>query len=69
MRPRLRSLRLIDKVAKDLKLGVIDLHAALKGKDSLIPDNVHPNAGGAGAMAGATYEALTGKPAPAVAGQ
>ena len=53
----------IDKVAKDLKLGIIDLHAALKGKDGMIPDNVHPNNDGAAAIALAVFNVLTGKPA------
>ena len=63
------EISVIDKVAQDLKLGVIDLHGALKGKDSLIPDNVHPNTEGATAIAGAVFEALTGKAAPAAAKQ
>ena len=61
------EIPVIDKVAKDLKLGVIDLHAALKGKDSLIPDNVHPNTDGATAIAAAVFEGLTGNPAPTAA--
>ena len=54
----------IDALAKEMKLGVIDMHAALKDKPELIPDRVHPNAQGAGEMAKAAYQALTGKPAP-----
>lgn len=65
----LEEIPVIDKVAKDLKLGVIDLHAALKGQDAWIPDNVHPNTEGATAMAAAVYQALTGKAAPAPAGK
>lgn len=55
------EIPVIDKVAKDLKLGIIDLHAALKGKDGMIPDNVHPNNDGAAAIALAVFNALTGK--------
>lgn len=55
------EIPVIDKVAKDLKLGIIDLHAALKGKDGMIPDNVHPNNDGAAAMALAVFNALAGK--------
>jgi lysophospholipase L1-like esterase len=57
----------IDALAKEMKLGVIDMHAALKDQPELIPDRVHPNARGAGEMARAAYSALTGKPAPAPA--
>jgi len=55
------EIPVIDKVAKDLKLGIIDLHAALKGKDGMIPDNVHPNNDGAAAIALAVFNALAGK--------
>lgn len=61
------EIPVIDKVAKELKLGVIDLHAALKGKDGMIPDNVHPNKDGATAIAEAVFKALTGAAAPAPA--
>jgi lysophospholipase L1-like esterase len=51
----------IDEVAKATRAGVIDVHGALAGKDALIPDRVHPNTEGAGAIAKAVYQALTGK--------
>jgi lysophospholipase L1-like esterase len=54
----------IEAVAKELKLGIIDMHAALKDKPQLIPDRVHPNAEGALEMAKTAFTALTGKPAP-----
>ena len=54
----------INALAAELKLGVIDMHAALKDKPELIPDRVHPNAEGAGEMAKAAFKALTGKDAP-----
>lgn len=53
----------IDKLAKELGLGVIDMHAALEKHPEMIPDNVHPNAAGAGKMAEAAYAALTGNKA------
>ena len=59
----LEEIPVITEVAKALKLGVIDVHEALKGKDALIPDNVHPNAGGATLIAEAVFKALTGKEA------
>jgi lysophospholipase L1-like esterase len=40
------------------------VHAALAGKDALIPDRVHPNSEGMTAIATAVFQALTGK-APA----
>jgi sialate O-acetylesterase len=46
-----------------MKLGVIDMHAALADQPRLLPDRVHPNAEGAGEMARAAFTALTGKPA------
>lgn len=49
------------KLAKELKVDVIDMFAALDGKPEMIPDRVHPNAKGAGEMAKAAAEALTGK--------
>lgn len=57
-------IKRIDQIAKDLDLGVIDMHAALAGKPQLIPDKVHPNLEGAGVMAATAFEALTGKKAP-----
>lgn len=57
----------IDALAKEMKLGVIDMYAALKDNPEMIPDKVHPNAAGAGEMAKAAYKALTGKKAPKAA--
>ena len=51
----------IDALARELKLGVIDMHAAFEGKPQLLPDHVHPNTEGAGEMAAAAFRALTGK--------
>lgn len=52
---------LIDAAAKATGASVIDVHAALAGKDSLIPDRVHPNNEGMAAIAEAVHRALTGK--------
>lgn len=49
------------KLAKELKVRVIDMYAALDGKPELLPDCVHPNTEGAGEMAKAAAKALTGK--------
>lgn len=54
----------INAIAKDLNLGIIDMHAALEKHPEFLPDRVHPNDDGARLMAAAAYTALTGKPAP-----
>ena len=54
----------IDKLAKEMDLGVIDMHKALDDKPEMLPDRVHPNTAGAGEMAATAYQALTGKRAP-----
>jgi len=61
------EIPMVDKVAKATKAGVIDVHAALVGKDALIPDKVHPNNEGAAEIAKAVFKGLTGTPAPAPA--
>jgi len=60
----LEEIPVITKVAKDMNMGIIDVHTPLKGKDSLLPDNVHPNAEGAKVLAATVLKALTGKAAP-----
>jgi lysophospholipase L1-like esterase len=55
----------LDALAAEMKLGIIDMHAALADDPKLLPDRVHPNTAGAGEMARAAFAALTGK-APAV---
>jgi len=57
----------LDALAAEMKLGVIDMHAALADKPQCLPDRVHPNTEGAGEMAKAAFTALTGKPAAEVA--
>jgi len=55
-----QEIPMIDAIAAAEKVSEIDLHAALNGRDDLLPDNVHPNAEGARLMAAAVYRALTG---------
>ncbi len=55
----LAQIPMIKKIAKDLKLEVIDVYAALEGQDDLIPDTVHPNTGGAALIAKAVATSLT----------
>lgn len=51
----------VTKLAKKEKLKVIDLYKPLSGKAELFPDQIHPNAEGAGLMAEVIYKILTGK--------
>ncbi|MCW1883517.1 GDSL-type esterase/lipase family protein [Luteolibacter flavescens] len=60
-------IKRIDKMAKEMDLGIIDMHKALDDKPELLPDRVHPNLEGAGEMAKAAYKELTGKKAPKTA--
>lgn len=55
---------IIDELAEEMGVGVIDMHAALVNFPRLLPDKVHPNAKGAGKLAEAAFTALTGKDAP-----
>ena len=54
------QISIVDRLAKELGVGVIDMHAALIEKTNLLPDRVHPNTEGAGEMAKAAYQVLTG---------
>ncbi len=55
------QIPIIEKIAKELKLEVIDVYSALEGKDGLIPDTVHPNTGGATLIAKAVTDTLLEK--------
>ena len=48
----------IRTIAAERGVGVIDVHAALKGRPELLPDGVHPNAEGAALIAQTVYRAL-----------
>ena len=58
---------LIGQLAEEEKLTIIDMNAAMKGREDLIPDSVHPNTTGAGIMARTAFKALTGNEAPSPA--
>ena len=49
---------LIDKVAKEAGVRIIDLYAALSNRKDMFPDRVHPNAAGARVMVKTISEAL-----------
>ena len=53
----------VTTLAKELKLGLIDVYSALENHDELIPDTVHPNTGGAAKIAQAVSQALQGQEA------
>lgn len=55
------EIPIIDRIAAEAKLDVIDMHAALEGKPQLLADRVHPNAEGAREMAETACRALTGR--------
>lgn len=57
------EIPLIDKLAAEENVDLIDMHAALVNRPELLPDRVHPNTVGAGVMAQTAATALTGKAA------
>ena len=57
----LEQIPMIDAMAKEVGVGVIDMHDIFKGKDAMFPDRVHPNTDGATELAKAAYKKLTGK--------
>jgi lysophospholipase L1-like esterase len=60
-----KEIPMIDKIAREENVHVIDMHKPLESKPQLLPDTVHPNAEGAGVMAATVFQALTGKtPSP-----
>jgi hypothetical protein len=54
----------MDDVARQAKVGIIDIHGAFKGKGELIPDKIHPSDAGQTLIATTIHKALTGN-APA----
>jgi len=57
----LEQMTLIDQIAKDESVGVLDAHTPTAGHDEFYKDGVHPVPVGAGQIAKAAYEGLTGK--------
>ena len=56
----LLEMPMIDSVAKDEGVEIIDLQSPLKDQPALLPDTVHPNPIGATLLAKAIYKALKG---------
>jgi lysophospholipase L1-like esterase len=54
-------LPLIDEVANQTGVKIIDLHTALSNKKELFPDSIHPNAAGAKIIAETVKAAITEK--------
>jgi acyl-CoA thioesterase-1 len=49
---------IVEAVAKEMNLKVIDLYTALSGKEKLFPDKIHPNGKGATIMAETIKKAI-----------
>ncbi len=56
-----QAIKQIDALVIEMKLGMIDMYAALVRKPELIPDRVHPDTQGAAEMAKTAFTVLTGK--------
>lgn len=56
----LELIPLMDDVARQAKVGIIDIHGAFKGKGELIPDKIHPNDAGQTIIATTIHKELTG---------
>jgi lysophospholipase L1-like esterase len=56
------QMAMIDQIAKDENVGVLDAHTPTAGHDEFYHDGVHPGPNGAGLIAKVVDEALTGKP-------
>jgi lysophospholipase L1-like esterase len=56
-----REIPIIDQLAREEGLAVIDMHAALEPHPELLPDRVHPNTAGAAIMAQTVARAIAGK--------
>ncbi len=59
----------VEKLAKEEKCQVMDLYLALSGMANLFPDQIHPNAEGAGLMAKYIAKQLTGNDTGPVSAQ
>jgi lysophospholipase L1-like esterase len=55
------EIPMIDAVAKEERVDVIDMHGALAGHEEMLPERVHPNEKGDSIIAKTAYKALTGK--------
>lgn len=58
---RQETIPMLRTIAQQTEVPVIDLYQPLTGRADLFPDQIHPNAEGAGVMAQIIYTAVTGK--------
>jgi len=56
----LEEIPMIESIAKESRLLLIDIHGATAGKPALFPDGIHPKDEGANLIAGDVYRAVTG---------
>jgi hypothetical protein len=54
------EIPMIQQIAKEEGVDVIDIHATLVGHENVLHDNVHPNAEGHTLIAKTIYKAITG---------
>ncbi|HEX9047350.1 MAG TPA: GDSL-type esterase/lipase family protein [Verrucomicrobiae bacterium] len=54
------EIQIIDRLAKEMHLDVIDLHGLFEKTPQLLPDHLHPNSEGAGVMAQEIARAIAG---------
>lgn len=52
---------MLDRVAHELAVELVDVQGATRGRSELLPDQVHPNNAGAEVIAREVYRAITGK--------
>ena len=57
----LQEIPMIQSVAKQTGLPVVDVHAATNGMAQLFPDRIHPNNAGHNLIARAVYHQITGQ--------
>lgn len=55
------EMPIIDRLAKEKRAAVVNVHDALASHPEYFPDRVHPNRAGATAIATTAYRALTGR--------
>ena len=58
------AIPMIEQIAHDTQVGLIDQYVAMKPHADLVPDGIHPNAEGAHFLAVTVYTTLTGQAAP-----
>ncbi len=52
---------LVNQLAQEENVKIIDMHKVFQGKEALLPDSIHPNTEGTTLLAKTAFQALTGK--------